>query len=214
MVDEKITIAELGAYTNNSPNKEGIKKVVKAINDGLNPDLSDYQKKLTAGDNITITEEDVISASKTVYTAGEGIKILSDEISLQDWEYVDPTKYSELFDNNYRIKEDIVLSISDRYSGFTPFFIPKGFTQVSSMTYYFPLGSSPNFVIFSYLNLTSVNTNVTDGATIYDNSLKDNTTYFELSINETAKLKLRKVADNTVNSSAVTISIRRRHHSE
>ena len=80
MTDEKITIGELGGYTNNISNKEGIKKVVKAINDGLSPDLSAYQKKLTAGDNITITDEDVISATDTTYTAGSNISISDEKV--------------------------------------------------------------------------------------------------------------------------------------
>ena len=47
-------------------------------------DLDDYQTKLTAGQNITIDSDGVISASGggSTYTAGNGINITNDEISI------------------------------------------------------------------------------------------------------------------------------------
>lgn len=49
--------------------------VAEALKDG------DLQGKLTAGDNVTITDENVISATDTTYTAGSGIDITDGVIS-------------------------------------------------------------------------------------------------------------------------------------
>ena len=129
MADEKITIAELGAYTNNSPNKEGIKKVVKAINDGLSPDLSDYQKKLTAGDNITITEENVISCTTPPLTAGNGIIINENTISIAGWRQYTKDKNWGVFKDatTHVVSEDLlILAASHSYYPTAVIYIPKG----------------------------------------------------------------------------------------
>ena len=91
MVDEKITIGELGGYTNNSPNKEGIKKVVKAINDGLSPDLSDYYTKEET--------QELISAIPQL-EGGNGIDVSSNKINLKDWTFVEKTDLLNLLDEN------------------------------------------------------------------------------------------------------------------
>ena len=162
MVDEKITIGELGGYTNNISNKEGIKKVVKAINDGLEPDLSAYQKKLTAGDNIAITEEDVISATDTTYTAGEGITIDSDnKINLKGYTQVTTATIGSLtlFDeiatgssvtqNAYiqMLNKDIMIVLSFQNAGIwnhMSAFIPKKTTTIQSWNKFIKAIFSPN----------------------------------------------------------------------
>ena len=50
---------------------ETIKSMLQKL-DGIIPDL---QPKLTAGDNIAISDQNVISATDTKYTAGDGIAI-------------------------------------------------------------------------------------------------------------------------------------------
>ena len=67
MTDE-INPSELGAFTNNLPNKEGIKKLCEKVNAG--------GVEYTAGDNIQISAENVISATDTKYTAGTNVEIL------------------------------------------------------------------------------------------------------------------------------------------
>ena len=73
MTEEDLKISELGAYTNNSMNKEGLKKLVAKVNSGGGTSdaytkaetdalLDDKQDVLTAGTNITI-ENNVISAT-------------------------------------------------------------------------------------------------------------------------------------------------------
>lgn len=114
MVDEKITASELGAYTNNISNKEGIKKVVKAINDGLSPDLSDYQKKLTAGDNITITEENVISSTTPTLTATVPIKITNNVINLEGWEEITEDKQNYL-KTHIGCDKDLIVKCYNKY---------------------------------------------------------------------------------------------------
>lgn len=43
-------------------------------------DLEDYQLKLTAGDNVSISEENVISATDTTYTAGDNVSISEENV--------------------------------------------------------------------------------------------------------------------------------------
>ena len=130
MADEVIiTASELGAYTNNISNKEGIKKVVKAINDGLSPDLSAYQKKLTAGDNITITDEDVISATvPPTLTALSPIEITAnDEINLKGFSAPDSNADWEKYATGwpYVLNKDILLVIN--YDQHSIIYLPKGY---------------------------------------------------------------------------------------
>ena len=63
---------------------ETIKSMLQKL-DGIIPDL---QPKLTAGDNIAISEQNVISATDTKYTAGDNVSI-SDQnvISATDTKY-------------------------------------------------------------------------------------------------------------------------------
>ena len=135
MTDEEITIGELGAYTNNSPNKEGLKKLVNKVNtpavdaytktetDAL---LDDKQDVLTAGDGITITDnvistqsssdsytksetDDLLDLKQNVLTAGYGTKITNDEISLKNWVlYPNVADLTPLF-NDYVPLRDILV---------------------------------------------------------------------------------------------------------
>ena len=160
MVDEKITIGELGGYTNNISNKEGIKKVVKAINDGLEPDLSAYQKKLTAGNNITITEEDVISATVEQLIAGNGITIDSNKINLSDYKLYGKINYGDLVENG-KLKYDIVFVIHSyaTATGITDYYIPvpKGI-DISPGGYNLNIRFSNYMLVapFSNLSATSI----------------------------------------------------------
>lgn len=74
MTDEPLTIGELGGYTNNTINKEGLKKLVKKVNEGS------QGVEYTAGANISISDENVISATDTKYTAGTGISISEENV--------------------------------------------------------------------------------------------------------------------------------------
>lgn len=86
MTEEDLKISELGAYTNNSMNREGLKKLVAKVNSGggtvdaytkaeTDALLATKQGTLTAGDNVAISEENVISATDTKYTAGTNVSI-------------------------------------------------------------------------------------------------------------------------------------------
>lgn len=106
MTDEKITIGELGAYTNNSMNREGLKKLVDKVNNGggsgdaytkaeTDALLATKQGTLTAGDNIAISEQNVISATDTKYTAGTNVEISEQNvISATDTKYTAGTGIS------------------------------------------------------------------------------------------------------------------------
>lgn len=124
MTDEKITIGELGAYTNNSPNKEGLKKLVDKVN---TPAVDAYTK----------TETDALLDEKQdVLTAGTGITIENDVISASgggDWVLRTPNNdWSDLFevDNNVvKCKKDILFIHGDAgNSGFSNMY-PKGFNR-------------------------------------------------------------------------------------
>ena len=104
-------------YVNNgSANSEASKVSIDQIKAHINEDnytknqvdtlLNTKQDKLTAGNNITIEESDenlVISATDTTYTAGEGIEIDSDEISIDDTVL---TKTKLVAGSNVTIAED------------------------------------------------------------------------------------------------------------
>ena len=97
MTDE-INPSELGAFTNNLPNKEGIKKLVDKVNSA--------GPTYTAGDNVQISEQNVISATDTKYTAGTNVAI-SDQnvISATDTKYTAGT--------NVAISDQNVISATD-----------------------------------------------------------------------------------------------------
>lgn len=108
--ENPLTIAELGAYTNNSMNREGIKKLVDKVNNGggsggdaytkaeTDALLDDKQDVLTAGTNITI-ENNVISAT------GGG--------SSESWVKIVPTAWSDLLydatSTQFKIKRDFII---------------------------------------------------------------------------------------------------------
>ena len=127
---EEINPSELGAFTNNLPNKEGIKKLVSSLEGkqekltaGTNITITDENvisaasgKVYTAGDNISISEQDVISATDTKYTAGTGIYISEQNVisalgGSDDWTEVDVSttqKYSDAI-TTYKNGYDILL---------------------------------------------------------------------------------------------------------
>ena len=81
MTDE-INPSELGAFTNNLPNKEGLKKLCDKVNNASGG------VEYTAGDNIQISAENVISATDTKYTAGTNVEISEQNvISATDTKY-------------------------------------------------------------------------------------------------------------------------------
>lgn len=100
MTDE-INPSELGAYTNNLPNKEGIKKLCNMVNEGGGGGTT-----YTAGDNIQISAENVISATDTTYTAGDNVQISEQNvISATDTKYTAGT--------NVAISDQNVISATD-----------------------------------------------------------------------------------------------------
>lgn len=99
MTDE-INPSELGAYTNNLPNKEGLKKLCDKVNNASGG--TEY----TAGDNIQISAENVISATDTKYTAGTNVQISEQNvISSTDTKYTAGT--------NVAISDQNVISATD-----------------------------------------------------------------------------------------------------
>ena len=148
MTEEDLKISELGAYTNNSMNKEGLKKLVAKVNSGggtvdaytkaeTDALLATKQGTLTAGDNVAISEENVISATDTKYTAGTGISISEQNVisasgGSNDWTLA--TSLEEIketvFGNKKRIVEkDTVFELfeSSQMGGFRFYiFVPKG----------------------------------------------------------------------------------------
>ena len=147
-----INPSELGAFTNNLPNKEGLKKLCDAVNDipaqltaGDNISISDgvisaTDTKYTAGDNIQISEQNVISATDTKYTAGTGISISDQNVISAsgggDWSLNTDNDWSNIFErdgNNFytKVKKDVYIYWINGYINFG--FLPKGF--VSSQSY-------------------------------------------------------------------------------
>lgn len=115
MTEETLKISELGAYTNNSMNKEGLKKLCDKVNNASGG------VEYTAGDNIQISAENVISATDTKYTAGTGISISEQNVisanggSGGEWILRTPNDdWSDLFESNegntkYVAKKDMLL---------------------------------------------------------------------------------------------------------
>ncbi len=182
MADEKLTIGELGAYTNNSPNKEGLKKLVGIVNtpgvdaytktetDAL---LDDKQDVLTAGDNISIVEN-VISATDTTYEAGTGISIVDGVISANgsDWEIVQNItelqgywSYSGTNPNAGLLKKDLIYIIaktpSDGNRTLFSLFLPKGLRYRTSNSCKFNTASLPQSTAtkFYYYNTIKIESN-------------------------------------------------------
>ena len=122
--ENPLTIAELGAYTNNSMNREGLKKLVDKVNSGGEVDaytkaetdalLATKQGTLTAGNNVAISEENVISATDTKYTAGTGISISDENIIsavTEGWTEVDVSTSQKIQDvmSTYRNTHDFMV---------------------------------------------------------------------------------------------------------
>ena len=98
MTDE-IMPSELGAFTNNLPNKEGIKKLCDKVNNG--------GTTYTAGDNIQISAENVISATDTKYTAGTNVSISEQNvISATDTKYTGENGIEVTQDDKIKISND------------------------------------------------------------------------------------------------------------
>lgn len=169
MTEEDLKISELGAYTNNSMNREGLKKLVAKVNSGggtvdaytkaeTDALLDDKQDVLTAGTNISISEENVISATDTVYTAGTGISISDQNVisalaSGGDWEEViGDANFKALFEideSTYALKSlhDIYitsLSTASVDRDQLSYFIPKN-VSISAGQYTYNKFISPAF---------------------------------------------------------------------
>lgn len=162
MTDERLTIGELGAYTNNSPNKEGIKKLVDKVNtpavdaytktetDAL---LDEKQDVLTAGTGIAISEQNVISVS------GGGDWVL--RTPNNDW-----SDLFELDDGRIKTKKDILFIYGTANDGLFSNMYPKGFeynnqtdfcigTQITVRTDIAPMFTRSSFVLKSTQITTS-----------------------------------------------------------
>lgn len=123
----EIDPSELGAYTNNLPNKEGIKKLLKKIEEGGG-----------SSDAYTKAETDALLDEKqNVLTAGTGITIENDTISvlLKDWDIVkDLDEYKSVIDTptsglGIMAKEDLIFYFNSDGDGRrnTLWFVPKGY---------------------------------------------------------------------------------------
>lgn len=101
MTDE-ISPSELGAFTNNLSNKEGIKKLCEKVNSGGG-----------SGDAYTKAETDaLLNEKQDVLTAGDGISINeSDVISTKGWEehLFDEENFNLIDENNYVIKDTLFI---------------------------------------------------------------------------------------------------------
>lgn len=157
---EEINPSELGAFTNNLPNKEGIKKLIKAVEDNAS-DIANKQDKLTAGDNIAISDQNVISATDTKYTAGDNITIsegnvISASVPAGDWTVRTPNNdWTDLFTydetngltslKNIKIYNSDYVLLAD---------IPKNTTAIHFYSPFFDIGvNSGNRVTYTYLNI-------------------------------------------------------------
>lgn len=169
MTDDNLTIGELGAYTNNSMNREGIKKLVDKVNAG------------TEAQGYTKAETDALLAEKqNILTAGDGITIIDDVISNAESGYVwtnissvSGEKFDELFykpsetSSYYRCRYDFNLIMqpdrSDTSGGnfgdnsIFSVFIPKDtnflFQNYRIIAEWFKIGTTPstNNVMYSVL---------------------------------------------------------------
>lgn len=161
MTDE-INPSELGAFTNNLSNKEGLKKLCEKVNAGGSGTtytageniqisaenvISATDTKYTAGENIAISEENVISATDTKYTAGTGISISEQNVisatgsGSSDWTRctsLDTFKTLISIDENgnFESLKDIVFvgkpSNDTLNAGDVNFYIPKGYKITST----------------------------------------------------------------------------------
>ena len=155
MTEEDLKISELGAYTNNSMNREGLKKLVEKVNSGGGT-VDAYTKaetdalladKADTDDVYTKTEVDTELADKQdVLTPGTNITIENNVISASgggssDWTLETNNTLSNFVDNNKSIKNILIRAIIDAGSGnyATAFmYIPKnnyiGFGSTVSLT--------------------------------------------------------------------------------
>ena len=158
--ENPLTIAELGAYTNNSMNREGLKKLVDKVNNGGSSGdaytkaetdalLATKQGTLTAGANVEISEQNVISATDTKYTAGIGIVISEQNVisatgSGGGGEWTKRTAnddWTDMFDNTsseneVTTKKNIIMCLtntgtSDNISMYC--YIPKGLKWTNNL---------------------------------------------------------------------------------
>lgn len=139
----------MGFIRNNNVWK--INKILAGISGGVTPeDVQDMidtsiegkQDTLTAGDNITITDENVISATVPEYTAGYGVEINNNnEISFKDFTLIKNGDSASLFlekidstiewgTDTYRFTKDVIIKLAkkENTSGlhYTYLYIPKG----------------------------------------------------------------------------------------
>jgi hypothetical protein len=84
---------------NDVPSIKQVREIVEEVE-------SEKQDKLTAGDNITITSDNVISATNTTYTAG-------DNISISDENVISATDTTYTAGDNISISDENVISATD-----------------------------------------------------------------------------------------------------
>ena len=84
---------------NDVPSIKQVREIVEEVE-------SEKQDKLTAGDNITITSDNVISATDTTYTAG-------DNISISDENVISATDTTYTAGDNISISDENVISATD-----------------------------------------------------------------------------------------------------
>lgn len=157
--------------------------------DVISVDTTSIQEKLTAGDNITISEG-VISAADTTYTAGEGIDITSNEISVdnntvalkQDLEDLAPALEEFIYNANGQ-----TLGI-DGFFATIPFIKTNDFTDTLNADgqYVDPAGNAHDVITLDQNDLT---TSVKLSGTFALRKTSSNTTYLVTTVKESiAKL--------------------------
>ena len=165
MTEEDLKISELGAYTNNSMNREGLKKLVEKVNSGGGGTVDAYTKaetdalledKADADDVYTKAEADALLDDKQdMLTAGTNITIVDNVISAsgggssEDWEICEDVAEVNNYVLNGRTTNDIVFVLVINNVQYN-FFIPKGtavnrikfspiiYTNGPILTLYFP----------------------------------------------------------------------------
>lgn len=126
MTDDNLTIGELGGYTNNSMNREGLKKLVEKVNAGGGVEY-------TAGTGISISDENVISllANGGWTHYDDKSQVYTDYINNHDLEFCVMVKR----DNKYYLGvfngDNRELHSSNRYINTVAFYNSEGNEKLS-----------------------------------------------------------------------------------
>ena len=137
---------------------------------------NDLLNKLTAGSNITISEENIISAKDTTYTAGTGLSLLNGAFSVKTGYSTNGKNYKVTTDTNGNLYVNVPWTDTDRDTHYTNYLQIKGnnteavkFTQNTDKTLNFKAGTNVSISATSgEITISSTDTNT---ATAADNIL-------------------------------------------